>query len=49
MCFLPFPLAKSMDHFFFVGPIVTGIGYLNMLPLWLMPQLQKDREDFIFQ
>jgi hypothetical protein len=43
MCFLPLPLAKSTE------PTVTGINYLDMLHLWLMPQLERDREDFILQ
>jgi hypothetical protein len=36
-------------QFFFAEPTVTGINYLDMLQLWLMPQLQDDSEDFIFQ
>jgi hypothetical protein len=36
-------------QFFFVEPAVTGVSYLDMLQLWLMPQLQEDSEDFIFQ
>ena len=35
--------------FFFAEPTVTGINYLDMLQLWLMPQLQEDIVDFIFQ
>ena len=49
MCFAPFPLAKSTDLFFFAEPTVTGINYLDTLQLWLMPQLQEDIVDFIFQ
>lgn len=30
-------------------PTITGINYLDMLQLWLIPQLQEDSEDFIFQ
>jgi hypothetical protein len=30
-------------------PAVTGINYLDMLQLWLKPQLQEDSEGFIFQ
>jgi hypothetical protein len=30
-------------------PTVTGINYLDMLQVWIMPQLQEDSEDFIFQ
>jgi hypothetical protein len=38
--------------FFFLGggvaePTVTGINYLDVLRLWLIPQLQEDSEDFI--
>jgi hypothetical protein len=40
---------KVYGSFFFVEPTVTGINYLDMLQLWLMPQLQEDNEDFIFQ
>jgi len=35
--------------FFFVETTVTSINYLDMLQLWLMPQLEEDGEDFIFQ
>ena len=35
--------------FFFAEPTVTGISYLDMLQLWLMPQLQENSEVFIFQ
>jgi hypothetical protein len=30
-------------------PTVIGINYLDMLQLWLMPHLQEDNEDYIFQ
>jgi len=40
---------KVYGPFFFAGPTVTGINYLDMLRLWLMPQLQEDSEDFVFQ
>jgi hypothetical protein len=40
---------KVYGPFFFVGPTVTGIKYLDVLQLWLMPQLQEDREYFIFK
>ena len=40
---------KVYRPFFFVQPTVTSINYLDMLQLWLMPQLQEDSEDFIFQ
>jgi hypothetical protein len=43
----------GQDHqpkpFFFAEPSVTNINYLDMLQLWLMPQLQEDSEDFIFK
>jgi hypothetical protein len=31
---------KVYGPFFFAEPTVTGINYLDMLQLWLMPQLQ---------
>jgi len=40
---------KVYGPFFFAEPAVTGINYLDMLQLWLMPQLQEDSEYFIFQ
>jgi hypothetical protein len=40
---------KVYGPFFFAEPSVTGINYLDMLQMWLMPQLQEDSEDFIFQ
>ena len=40
---------KVYGPFFFAEPTVTGINYLDMLQLWLMPQLQEDSESFIFQ
>jgi len=40
---------KFYGPLFFAEPTVTGINYLDMLQLWLMPQLQEDSEDFIFQ
>jgi len=40
---------KVYGPFFFAEPTVTGINYLDMLQLWLMPQLQEGSEDFIFQ
>ena len=40
---------KVYGTFFFAEPTVTGINYLDMLRLWLMPQLQEHSEDFIFQ
>ena len=40
---------KVYGPFFFAEQTVTGINYLDMLQLWLMPQLQEDIVDFIFQ
>jgi hypothetical protein len=40
---------KIYGQFFFAEPAIAGINCLDMLQLWLMPQLQKDSEDFIFQ
>ena len=40
---------KVYRLFFFAEPTVTDINYLDMLQLWLMPQLQEDSVDFIFQ
>lgn len=44
-----FHLAKSVDHFSVRIQLLTGINYLDMLQLWLMPQLQENSEDFILQ
>ena len=35
---------KVYGPFFFVEPTVTGINFVDMLQLWLMPQLQEERE-----
>ena len=40
---------KVYGPFFFAEPNVTSINYLDTLQLWLMPQLQEDSEDFIFE
>ena len=40
---------KVYGLFFLAEPSVTSISYLDMLQLWLMPQLQENSEDFIFQ
>jgi len=40
---------KVYGPFFFVESTVTSINYLDKLQLWLMPQLQEDSEEFIFQ
>jgi hypothetical protein len=34
---------------FFVENTVTGNSNLDMLTLWLLPQLEEDSNDFIFQ
>jgi hypothetical protein len=40
---------KVYGPFFFVENTVKGNSYLDMLTLWLLPQLQEDSNDFIFQ
>ena len=40
---------KVYGSFFFAEPTVTGINYLDMLQLWLLPQLQEGIVDFILQ
>ena len=40
---------KVYGPFFIAEATVTGINYLDMLQLWLIPQLQEDIVDFIFQ
>jgi hypothetical protein len=47
--FLAVSSCKVCGQFFFAEPTVTGFNYLDMLQLWLMPQLQEDNEDVIFQ
>jgi hypothetical protein len=49
MCFFAVSSCKVYGPFFFVEPTVTGISYLDMVQLWLMPPLREDSEDFIFQ
>lgn len=41
--------SRVYGPFFFMEKTVTGIVYLDMLQLWLMPQLQEDYSSFIFQ
>jgi len=48
MCFVRF-LCKVYGPYSYAEPTVTGTNYLDMLQLWLMPQLQEDSQDFIFQ
>lgn len=40
---------KVYGPFFFCEKTVTGHVYLDMLENWLMPQLEADSDDFIFQ
>jgi hypothetical protein len=40
---------KLYGPFFFIESTVTGIIYLDMLREWLMPQLQDDIPDLIYQ
>jgi hypothetical protein len=40
---------KVYRPFSFVEPTVTGMNYVDLLQLWLMPQLQEDSKDIIFQ
>lgn len=40
---------KVYGPFFFNENTVTGISYLDMLQLWLMPQLTADSNNFIYQ
>ena len=48
-CVLCLFLLPSLGSFFFAEPTVTFVNHLHMLQLWLMPQLQEDSGDFIFQ
>lgn len=40
---------KLYGPFFFAERTVRGHSYLDMLENWLMPQLEEDSQDFIFQ
>jgi hypothetical protein len=40
---------KIYGLFFFAKATVTGATYLDMLEQWLLPHLEKDSVDFIFQ
>jgi hypothetical protein len=40
---------KVYRPFFFAGKSVNGFAYLDMLQLWLLPQLQEDSDNFILQ
>jgi hypothetical protein len=47
--FLAVSSCENYGPFFFGETTVTGINYLEMLQLWLVPQLQEDKEDLIFE
>jgi hypothetical protein len=40
---------KVYGHFFYDENTVTGVTYLAVLQNWLLPQINEDSEDFIFQ
>jgi hypothetical protein len=40
---------KLYGPFFFAERTVRGHSYLDMLQNWLLPQLEEDSQDFIFQ
>lgn len=49
MFFAPYLTRKSTDHFFFFQESTnTGVSYLEMISLWLVPQLQEDSDDFVW-
>ena len=39
--------SKVYWPFYFDEQTITGVVYLDMLPLWQMSQLQEDKADFI--
>ena len=41
--------SKVYGPFFFAEKTVSGITYLDMLKIWLFPQLKEDMQNFIFQ
>lgn len=43
------PERKCSTPYFFYEQIVMGATFLDMLTLWLMPQLQNDIDNFILQ
>jgi hypothetical protein len=49
MCFAPYRKQGFMDPSFFNENTVTGVTYLAMLQNWLLPLINEDSEDFIFQ
>lgn len=40
---------KVYGPFFFVENTVTGDSYLDILTLWLLPELEEHSNDFIYQ
>jgi hypothetical protein len=40
---------KVYGPFFFAEKSVSGFAYLDMLQLWLLPQLQENSDNFILQ
>ena len=40
---------KVYGQFFFVQCTITGKTYLDMLENWLMPQMNEDSDDYVFQ
>jgi hypothetical protein len=40
---------KVYEPFFFTEKSVSGFAYLDMLQLWLLPQLQEDSDNLILQ
>ena len=49
MCFVSFPLAKSTDHFSLRSQLLPVLTTWTCCSCGLMPQLQEDIVDFIFQ
>jgi hypothetical protein len=45
----PISNLKIYGPFFFAEATVTGATYLDVLEQWLLPQLEEDSADFIFQ
>lgn len=41
--------SRVYGPFFFTEKTITGVVYLDMLQLWLMPQLEEHEDDFVFQ
>jgi hypothetical protein len=47
--FWPISNEKVYVLFFFEEPTINGMTYLHMLENWLMPLLNEDSNDYIFQ